>query len=124
MEGVLEPVAAVGGAVGRESVHDRVLDVVLAVGADEDGDPGGCDERAAHGLVVPELVGPGALERAPGVEAGAALFEQHLNFCEGCVWYVEQIKTTIETLGDVREDDIPSEAKDRLMSAFRDWRGS
>jgi anti-sigma factor RsiW len=54
----------------------------------------------------------------------ASLFEQHLNFCEGCVWYVEQIKTTVETLGEVREEDIPSEAKDRLMSAFRDWRGS
>ena len=53
-----------------------------------------------------------------------ALFEQHLNFCEGCVWYVEQIETTVETLGEVREDDIPSEAKDRLMSAFRDWTGS
>jgi len=53
-----------------------------------------------------------------------ALFEQHLNFCEGCVWYVEQIKTTVETLGEVRDEDIPTEAKDRLMSAFRDWRGS
>jgi anti-sigma factor RsiW len=53
-----------------------------------------------------------------------ALFEQHLNFCEGCVWYVQQIKTTIETLGEVREEDIPPEAKERLMSAFRDWRGA
>ena len=54
----------------------------------------------------------------------AALFEQHLNFCEGCVWYVGQIKTTVETVGEVREEDIPPEAKDRLMSAFREWRGS
>ena len=54
----------------------------------------------------------------------AAVFEQHLNFCEGCVWYVDQIKTTIDTLGEAREEDIPTEAKDRLMSAFRDWRGS
>lgn len=54
----------------------------------------------------------------------AALFEQHLNFCEGCVWYLEQIKATVETLGEVREEDMPPEAKDRLMSAFRDWRGS
>ena len=63
------------------------------------------------------------LERA--LPAGdAALFEQHLNFCEGCVWYVGQIKTTVETLGEVREEDIPPEAKDRLLTAFRDWRGS
>ena len=28
-----------------------------------------------------------------------ALFEQHLNFCEGCVWYVDQMRTTVETVG-------------------------
>ena len=71
---------------------------------------------------VVELVA-GYLDGALSAEE-AALFEQHINFCEGCVWYVEQIKTTVETLGEVREEDIPSEAKDRLMSAFRDWRGS
>ena len=54
----------------------------------------------------------------------AALFEQHLNFCEGCVWYVDQIKKTAETLGEVREEDVPPEAKDRLMTAFRAWKGS
>jgi anti-sigma factor RsiW len=60
-----------------------------------------------------------------GLPAGdTALFEHHLNFCEGCVWYVEQIKTTIETVGEVREESIPPEAKERLMGAFRDWRGS
>ena len=53
-----------------------------------------------------------------------ALFEQHLNFCEGCVWYVEQIKTTVDALGEIREEDVPPEAKDRLMTVFRDWRRS
>jgi anti-sigma factor RsiW len=63
------------------------------------------------------------LDGALSVE-GASLFEQHLNFCDGCIWYVDQIKTTVEAVGEVREDDIPSEAKDRLMAAFRDWKGS
>jgi anti-sigma factor RsiW len=54
----------------------------------------------------------------------AALFEQHLNFCEGCVWYVDQLRTTAEVLGEIREEDVPAEAKDRLMGAFRNWRGS
>lgn len=54
----------------------------------------------------------------------AALVEQHLNFCEGCVWYVEQIKATAAAVGEVREEDIAPDAKDRLMAAFRDWRGS
>ena len=53
-----------------------------------------------------------------------ALLEQHLNFCEGCVWYVEQIKTTVDALGEIREEDLPPEAKDRLMAVFRDWRRS
>ena len=54
----------------------------------------------------------------------AALFEQHLNFCEGCVWYVDQIRKTVEAAGEVHEEDIAPEAKERLMGAFRDWRGS
>ena len=54
----------------------------------------------------------------------AALFEQHLNFCEGCVWYVEQIKMTVEALGEVREEDLSPEAKDGLMAVFRDWKRS
>jgi hypothetical protein len=51
-----------------------------------------------------------------------ALFEQHLNFCDGCVWYVDQIKTTVETVGEVREEDVPPEAKDWLLTAFRNSR--
>lgn len=54
----------------------------------------------------------------------AALFEQHINFCEGCVLYVEQIQKTAEVLEEVREEDVSPEAKDRLMRTFRDWRGS
>jgi anti-sigma factor RsiW len=54
----------------------------------------------------------------------AALFEQHTNFCDGCIRYVEQIKATAAALGEIREEDISPEAKDRLLSAFRNWRGS
>jgi anti-sigma factor RsiW len=54
----------------------------------------------------------------------AAVFEQHLNFCDGCVWYVDQLRTTIETLGRVEEEDVPPETRDRLMTAFRDWKRS
>jgi anti-sigma factor RsiW len=52
------------------------------------------------------------------------LFEQHLNFCDGCDWYVEQLKRTVETVGEIREEDVPAEAKERLLSAFRDWKRS
>jgi anti-sigma factor RsiW len=50
-----------------------------------------------------------------------ALFEQHLNFCEGCVWYVEQLRGTIAATGRIAEEDIAAEDRDRLLSAFRGW---
>jgi anti-sigma factor RsiW len=53
-----------------------------------------------------------------------ALFEQHLNFCEGCVWYLEQMRGTIRAAGRVVEDDIPADDRDRLLAAFRGWRTS
>jgi len=71
---------------------------------------------------VVELVTDYLEESLPGDEA--ALFEQHLNFCDGCVWYVDQLRTTAAVVGEVREEDIPAETKDRLMTAFRNWRGS
>jgi hypothetical protein len=52
----------------------------------------------------------------------AALFEQHLNFCEGCVWYVDQLRTTVATVGRIGEEDLPAATRERLMTAFRDWK--
>jgi anti-sigma factor RsiW len=51
-----------------------------------------------------------------------SLFEQHLNFCEGCVWYVEQIRMTVATVGRLRSEDVPAETRERLLAAFRDWK--
>jgi anti-sigma factor RsiW len=54
----------------------------------------------------------------------ATAFEQHMNFCDGCVTYVDQIRVSVASAGRVAEDEVPAEARDRLMSAFRDWRSS
>jgi predicted anti-sigma-YlaC factor YlaD len=54
----------------------------------------------------------------------AALVEQHLNFCEGCMWYVDQIRTTIETVGRIEPDDVPPEIENKLLTAFREWKRS
>ena len=63
------------------------------------------------------------LERAlPADEA--ALVEQHLNFCDGCVWYVDQIRTTVAAVGRIREEDVPPETRASLLAAFRDWKRS
>ena len=53
-----------------------------------------------------------------------ALFEQHLNFCEGCDWYVDQMRTTVEATGKVTEEELSPEFRDRLMTAFREWKRS
>jgi anti-sigma factor RsiW len=50
----------------------------------------------------------------------AALFEQHLNFCDGCDWYVEQMRATIATVGRVQDAELPAPMRDRLLAAFRD----
>jgi anti-sigma factor RsiW len=51
-----------------------------------------------------------------------ALVEQHLNFCEGCAWYVEQLRDTIAAAGRIAEADIAEGDRERLLSAFRAWR--
>ena len=53
-----------------------------------------------------------------------ALFEQHLNFCDGCLTYVDQLRVTIDAVGRIDEQDVPPEARERLLTAFRDWRAS
>ena len=50
----------------------------------------------------------------------AALFEQHLNFCDGCDWYVDQLRTTIATVGRIEPEEVPPEMRTRLLAAFRD----
>jgi anti-sigma factor RsiW len=50
-----------------------------------------------------------------------ALFEQHLNFCDGCDWYVDQMRMTIAAVGRIEEADVPDAVRDRLLTAFRDW---
>ena len=54
---------------------------------------------------VVELVSDYLERRAHADEA--ALFEQHLNFCDGCDWYVDQLRTTIATVGRIEQEEVP-----------------
>ena len=54
--------------------------------------------------------------------ADAARFEHHLSLCEGCVWYVDQIRMTVEAVGRIDESDVPPETRDGLVAAFRDFK--
>jgi hypothetical protein len=71
---------------------------------------------------VVDLVTDWLEEALPSDEA--ALFEQHLNFCEGCMWYVDQIRKTTSLVGRIREDEVPAKVRDQLVAAFREWRRS
>jgi len=52
----------------------------------------------------------------------ASLFEQHVNFCDGCDWYLDQMRSTVATVGRITEQDVPDETRATLLAAFRDWR--
>jgi anti-sigma factor RsiW len=47
------------------------------------------------------------------------LFEQHLNFCDGCEWYVNQMRSTVAAVGRIEETDVPPAMRERLLVAFR-----
>lgn len=43
----------------------------------------------------------------------------HLADCESCTAYVEQMRTTVGLLARLRDDDLPTELRDRLRDAYR-----
>jgi anti-sigma factor RsiW len=49
-------------------------------------------------------------------------FDAHLAGCDGCTMYVEQMRRTIDLTGTLSVDDVPPEAEDALLRAFRDWK--
>ena len=51
--------------------------------------------------------------------ADVAVFEAHLDLCDGCKWYVEQMRITIAAVGRIDEADVPDEMRATLMDAFR-----
>jgi anti-sigma factor RsiW len=58
----------------------------------------------------------GALSRAD-----RRRFEGHLDGCEHCTRYVEQMRLTLRTLGRLEPESLSGDARDELLAAFRDW---
>ena len=50
-------------------------------------------------------------------------FDEHLDACEGCVTYLEQMRQTIELTGALREESISPAARRELLAVFRGWAG-
>jgi anti-sigma factor RsiW len=51
-----------------------------------------------------------------------ARFEAHLAICPGCVTYLEQMRTTISTVRELRVAEVEATAPDDLLSTFRAWK--
>lgn len=49
-------------------------------------------------------------------------FEDHVDLCDGCQAYMEQMRATLAALGRIPEETISAEAREELLHAFRDWR--
>ncbi len=60
------------------------------------------------------------LEDALPAETRARV-DAHLETCPDCTVYLAQLRTTIDVLGRLREDDVPPPVLDELMRAFRGW---
>jgi anti-sigma factor RsiW len=54
--------------------------------------------------------------------ADQARFESHLGVCADCHHYLGQMRQTILLVGALAEQDIPNDAKERLIYAFRSWK--
>jgi len=48
-------------------------------------------------------------------------FGAHLQTCEGCRRYLDQMRTTIRVVGTLTEDDLAPDARDQLLRLFREW---
>ena len=78
---------------------------------------------AMHSLSCREIVElvTDYLEGDLDADTSTAL-EAHLDLCPGCARYVEQIRETVATLGDVSADNLSATAQADLLDAFRDFR--
>ena len=50
-------------------------------------------------------------------------FEEHIADCVWCERYLEQMRVTIRTVGRIEEQSISPEAREVLLTTFRDWNG-
>lgn len=49
-------------------------------------------------------------------------FEAHIEACDGCEAYLEQMRTTIAAVGTLRSTDLAPELRASLLGVFRDWK--
>jgi anti-sigma factor RsiW len=50
-----------------------------------------------------------------------ARFDTHLLECDGCENYLQQFRSTVDTLGKIDQETIDPAFRDRLLDAFHDF---
>jgi anti-sigma factor RsiW len=50
-----------------------------------------------------------------------ARFEEHVASCPYCANYLDQMRATIDALGELPEESLPPAARNHLLEAFRGW---
>jgi predicted anti-sigma-YlaC factor YlaD len=55
-------------------------------------------------------------------EAARARFEQHLDACQGCRNYLDQMRHTLRLTGRLAEATVPTYVQDQLLEIFRQWK--
>ncbi|MCK9923917.1 anti-sigma factor [Frankia sp. AgPm24] len=49
-------------------------------------------------------------------------FTDHLDLCDGCGTYVEQMRQTVRLTGALASDDLTPDLRETLLTAFRGWK--
>ena len=49
-------------------------------------------------------------------------FEEHIGFCTPCLTYLDQMRRTVDGIGEVPRDDLSAELQASLVEAFRNWK--
>lgn len=79
--------------------------------------------------MVPELTCQQLVEWVTAFLDGALdprcerLFIDHLARCEGCENYLDQVRRTVCSLGELPNETLPGAVRAELLRAFRDWPG-
>jgi anti-sigma factor RsiW len=49
-------------------------------------------------------------------------FEAHLSSCPHCTAYLAQMRSTIQHIGQLRSQELPTEVREELISLYSQWR--
>ena len=51
-----------------------------------------------------------------------AVLEAHFALCDGCRWYLDQMRITIAAVCRIEDEEVPAELRDTVLAAFHNRR--